>query len=342
MKILFIGGTGNISAECAALLHQRGHDIIILSRGRGAVPPGYRAIQADRKDPAAMRAALHGLRPDAVLNFLGYELPEVQLDYDLFNGAVRQYVFISSVVVYAKPPGQLPLTEDAPPGNSLWDYARKKLECEQWLHQRHAETGFPVTIVRPSHTYSKRWVPNAISSGSYTFAARLEQGRPVFVHDAGESPWTLTAASDFAVGLAGLVGNDAAVGKAFHITSDEVLTWNQIYAEIAEAVGARSPRIVKVPTDFICQMAPQLTGTLKGDKAHPGVFDNSRIKRFVPEFRCRVPFRLGVRESVRWLREHPEQQNLKPELDALIDKVIAAWERGEPPARNQPAGGTLD
>jgi nucleoside-diphosphate-sugar epimerase len=325
MKILFIGGTGNISAECAALLHQRGNEILVLSRGRTAVPPAYRAIQANRKDPAAMRAALKGVQPEVVINFLGYDLPDVQADYDLFNGAVRQYVFISSAVVYTKPPQRLPLTEDAPLGNRWWDYAQKKLACEQWLRQCHKEAGFPVTIVRPSHTYSKCWVPNPVSSGSYTFAARLEQGKPVFIHDNGESPWTVTAAADFAVGLAGLVGKPEAIGEAFHITSDEVLTWNEIYAEIAAALGVGSPQIVKVPTDFICQAAPQLAGTLKGDKAHPAVFDNAKIKRFVPEFRCSKPFRVGVRESVSWLRAHPEQQNRKPELDEMIERVLAEW-----------------
>jgi nucleoside-diphosphate-sugar epimerase len=327
MMILFIGGTGNISAECAALLYERGHEILVLSRGQTAVPPHYRAIRADRNDPAAMRAALQGVQPDVVLNFLGYDVPELQIDYELFRGAVRQYVFVSSTVVYPRPPRQLPMTEDAPVGNPLWDYAEKKVACEQWLQQRRKETGFPVTIVRPSHTYSKQWIPNAVSSGSYTFAARLEQGKPVFVHDAGESPWTLTTAADFAVGLAGLVGKAEAIGEAFHITSDEALTWNQIYAQIAAAVGAPSPEIVKVPTDFICQVAPQLSGTLKGDKAHPGVFDNSKIKRFVPEFRCRTPFRQGVRESVRWLREHPERKNLKPELDELIENVVTEWKK---------------
>ena len=325
MKILFIGGTGNISAACAALADQHGHDVLVLSRGRSAVPRGYRALQADRRDPAALRAALKGVKPDVVLNFLGYELAEVQLDHELFNGAVGQYVFISSAVVYAKPPRRLPLTEEAPLGNPLWDYAAKKLACEQWLLERQAEAGFPVTIVRPSHTYSRYWVPNAVSSGSYTFAARLAQGKPVFVHDDGKSPWTLTTSADFAVGLVGLLGKDEAIGEAFHITSDEVLTWNQIYAEIAAALGVRSPRIVKVPTDFICEVAPQWSGPLKGDKAHPGVFDNSKVKRFVPEFRCRVPFQVGVRESVTWLQEHPEQQNLKPELDELIEQVIGAW-----------------
>jgi len=240
---------------------------------------------------------------------------------------VRQYVFISSATVYAKPPGRLPITEEAPLGNAFWDYAQKKLACEQWLQERRQASGFPVTIVRPSHTYSERWVPNPVSSASYTFAARLEQDKPVFVPDEGENPWTLTAASDFAVGLAGLVGNEKAVGEAFHITSDEVSTWNQIYAEIAAALGVSSPNVVKIPTNFICQVAPQLTGNLKGDKSQPGVFDNSKIKRFVPGFECRKPFRKGVRESVAWLRAHPEQQNLKPEVDATFEQVIAAWNK---------------
>lgn len=327
MNILFLGGTGNISADCAALLHERGHEILVLSRGRNAVPAGCRAIQADRKDAAAMRAGLKGVQPEVVINFIGYDVPDLQVDYELFNGAVRQYVFISSTVIYAKPPRQLPLTENAPVGNPLWDYAQKKQACEQWLRQRHEEAGFPVTIVRPSHTYSKRWIPNPVSSGSYTFAARLEQGKPVYIHDNGECPWTLTAAADFAVGLGGLVGKTEAIGEAFHITSDEALTWNQIYAEIAAALGVKSPQIVEVPADFICQVAPQMTGTLKGDKAHPGVFDNAKIKRFVPEFRCRKPFRVGVRESVSWLRAHPEQQNRKPELDVMIEKVLEAWGR---------------
>lgn len=325
MKILFIGGTGNISAECAALLHRRGHEIGVVSRGRSAVPPAYRTVVADRQDPAALRAVLGGESWDVVVNFLGYELAEVRADYELFKGAVRQYIFISSATVYAKPPRRLPITEEAPLGNAWWEYARKKQACEAWLLERWQQDRFPVTIVRPSHTYSQRWIPNPVSSGSYSFAARLERGLPVFVPDAGENPWTLTAASDFAVGLAGLAGHPAALGEAFHITSDEVLTWNQIVAEIAAALGVAAPQIVPVPTDFICQHAPSLTGSLKGDKAHPGVFDNSKLKRLVPEFQCRKPFHVGVRESVAWLRAHPAQQNLNPQVDAMCDAVIAAW-----------------
>src|ERR1035437_3162236 len=206
MRILFLGGTGNISTECAALLHERGHEILVVTRGRNAFPSGYRAVVANSKDAVAMRAALKGVQPEVVINFLGYELSDVQVDYELFNGLVRQYVFISSTAVYAKPPQKLPLTEDAPVGNAWWEYAQKKIACEQWLWQRHQEGSFPVTIVRPSHTYSKRWVPNPVSSASYTFSARLEQGKPVWIHDDGENPWTLTAASDLAVGLAGLGG----------------------------------------------------------------------------------------------------------------------------------------
>jgi nucleoside-diphosphate-sugar epimerase len=298
-------------------------------------------LAGDRKDLASMRAALRDATPEVVLNFIGYDVPDLEIDFALFNGQVRQYLFISSATVYAKPPLSLPITETAPLGNRWWDYAAKKLACEQWLQEQFEQSRFPVTIVRPSHTYSKRWVPNPVSSSSFTYAARLEQGRPVFVPDDGQNPWTLTAASDFAVGLAGLVGNDRALGEAFHITSDEGLTWNQIVAEIAAAVReqpsghpkpsatpAPPPQVLPIPTDFLCRIAPQLTGTLKGDKAHPGIFDNSKIKRLVPDFQCRKPFRVGVRESVAWLRAHPEQQNLSPQIEGMMDEIVEAWRRG--------------
>ncbi len=325
MKILFLGGTGNISAECAALLHERGHEILVLTRGRTEIPSQYRALRADRLDLNSMRSALRGVEADVIINFVGYDLPELQIDFEMFRGKIQQYIFISSVTVCAKPP-KVPITEENPLGNVWWDYARKKEACEKWLGERYEREQFPVTIVRPSHTYSKRLVPNPISSASFTYASRLEHGKPVLVPDDGENPWTLTAASDFAVGLAGLVGNSKALGEVFQITSDEVLTWNQIAAEINDAVaGPSPPQIVGVPTDFICQLAPQWAGNIKGDKAHPGVFDNSKTKRFVPEFKCRKAFREGVRESVAWLRAHPEIQNLSPQIDATMDAVIEAW-----------------
>jgi nucleoside-diphosphate-sugar epimerase len=253
MRILFIGGTGNISAECAALLHREGHEIYVISRGRKAVPSEYQALPADRKDPKAMRAALRGAQPEVVINFLGYEVSEAQTDCELFQGEIRQYIFISSTTVCSRPTRQVPLTEDAPLGNQFWEYAQKKLACERWLKTQWDH--FPVTIVRPSHTYSRRWVPNPIASSSYTFASRIEQGRPVFVPDDGENRWTLTAASDFAQGLAGLVANDEALGEIFHITSDEVLTWNEIYREIGAALGVARPAVAKIPTDYICEIA---------------------------------------------------------------------------------------
>jgi nucleoside-diphosphate-sugar epimerase len=274
-----------------------------------------------------MRDALKNRDLEVVINFLGYELRELEADYALLKGRVRQYVFISSATVYAKPPPRLPITEAGPFGNPFWEYATKKLACERWLKERESVTGFPLTIVRPSHTYSRRWVPNPVSSSSFVFARRLEQGRPVYVHDDGQTPWTLTHANDFAIGLAGLLGNAAAIGEEFHITGDEVRTWNQIYAEVAAALGVELPEVVKVPTDFICHVAPQFSGTLRGDKAHPGVFDNSKIKRVVPGFRTHKYLREGLRESVEWLRAHPENQNLNPELDDVIDRVIEAWRR---------------
>ncbi len=325
MTILFIGGTGNISSECAALLHERGHSIVVLTRGRATVPPEYRAVKADRKDLGEMRQALSGVHPEIVINFIGYEPTELEVDYELFKGAIQQYIFISSATVYLKPPPSLPITEEHPFGNPFWDYAQKKIACENWLLDHWHNTRFPATIVRPSHTYSKFWIPNPVSSSSYTFAQRMEQGKALYIPDDGRNPWTLTAASDFAIGLAGLVGNPRAIGEAFHITGDEVLTWNEIYAEISAALGVSLPTIVPVPTDFICKILPRFTGTLKGDKALPGVFDNSKIKRFVPDFQTRKPFRVGVRESVDWLRAHPEYKNLNPQLDGEIEAVLAAW-----------------
>lgn len=327
MRILFLGGTGNISAECASHLLELGHEITFITRGRTAVPGVYQSLQADRKDPASMREALLHVEPEVVLNFLGYELDDVKLDFELFQGRTRQYVFISSASIYAKPPPRLPLTEDMPLANPWWEYSQKKIACETWLRQQWEEKRFPVTIVRPSHTYSHLWVPNPVSSASYTFAARLERGLPVFVPNDGESPWTLTAAKDFARGLAGLAGNPKTLGEAFHITSDEALTWNQIVAEIADAVGASSPDVAKVPVDVICEAAPHLTGTLKGDKANPGVFDNSKLKKFVPGFQCRIPFHQGVRESVAWLRAHPERKNLNPKIDETCDAIVSAFRK---------------
>ena len=325
MNILFIGGTGNISTDCAALLHRRGHDISVLTRGTAPIPAEYSACRADRHDRAAVEAALAQKKIDVVLDFIAYDVPDVTMARDLFQGRVRQYVFISTTVVYSRPPERLPFTETSPLGNRFSEYGRNKLACEEFLLRQCRENGFPVTIVRPSHTYSKRWMPNPVTSVGYTVAARLEQGKPVFVHDDGQGLWTLTHTEDFAVGLAGLIGNEDAIGEAAQITSDCVLTWNQIMAETCRALEVDAPEIVHIPTEFIARAEPVMAPKLQGDKAHHGVFDNAKITRLVPEFECGISFREGIRRSVEWFRADPQRQAVNPEVDAIFDRVIERW-----------------
>lgn len=327
MRILLIGGTGNLSAPCAEQLLAAGHKVSLITRGGKQIPHEYRAYHADRANLADMRSAFEDAKPEVIVNFLGYTLSDVMLDYQLFQGGLSQYIFISSATVYAKPHRVLPLPETAPLGNPWSEYAQQKQACEKWLMERFAEKGFPATIVRPSHTFSKIWVPNLVNSASFSFALRMERKEPVFVPGDGQSLWTLTAAADFAVGLAGLIGQQTSLGQAYNITSDEILTWNQITAEIAAAMGVKEPKIEKAPVNLICAAAPELTAGIKGDKAHAGVFDNAKIKRLVPGFKCRKLFREGVRESVNWLRGHPWDQNLNPTVDRIIDKVIAECRR---------------
>lgn len=261
------------------------------------------------------------------VNFLGFRVPDVQIDFECLNGRVGQYIFISSATVYSKPHLQVPLTENSRVGNEYSEYARNKEMCEGWLMIRLGKSRFPVTIVRPSHTYSDGWIPNPVGSSGYTFAARLEKGEPVFLHDGGRSPWTLTASSDFAKGFAGLVGLDRSIGETFHITSDETITWGNIYSEIVSAFGFMSPRIIPMSTEFICQAAPELTAKLKGDKSEPGVFDNSKIKRFVPGFKCTVLFRDGIRKCARWFRQDPARQTIDRDVNETFDRVFRAWRR---------------
>jgi len=329
MRILLIGGTGNLSTDCATRLRERGDDVALLTRGLSSVPEMFRTLTADRKDLDAMQAACSGFVPEVVVNFLGYEVSDLAVDFAVFAGKIRQYIFISTAAAYAKPPVRLPITEAEPLGNPFWEYAQKKQACEDWLRARPE---FPVTIVRPSHTYGPRWFPSIISSAGYTLAARLEAGKPVFAPlnaDGVTTPWPLTATSDFAVGLAGLVGNERAVGEVFHITSDEALTWPEIYAETATALGAPSPKVLMIPTEWLCGKFPQLAGPMKGDKANPAIFDNSKLRRFVPGFACRKPFRVGIRESVAWFHAHPEEKTrtINATADALYDDVAAAWSR---------------
>jgi nucleoside-diphosphate-sugar epimerase len=301
--------------------------VAVITRGQKPVPREYQSFSADRANLADMKRIVDEAKPDVVINFLGFATSDVMLDFQLFQGAVAQYIFVSSATVYAKPHRVLPLPETAPQGNPWSEYARHKQACEEWLMERSRSVRFPVTIVRPSHTYSKSWIPNLVNSSSFSFALRMERGAPVFVPDKGDGLWTLTAASDFATGLAGLVGQHSSLGQAYNITSDEILTWNQIYAEIAAAMGVKEPQIKKVPLELICAAAPELVAGIKGDKAQAGVFDNAKIKRAVPGFKCRKPFREGVREAVEWLRGHPWDQNLDPKVDRVIDRVMAEYRR---------------
>lgn len=325
LHILFLGGTGNISTAAVELLVARGQRVSVLTRGRQPMPAGARALIADRHDEAAMRRALGPDWPDVVINFIGYTPAEVALDHALFAGRIRQYIFISTTMVYAVPRRRLPLTEDGPRGNPLSPYAQQKIICEDWLLEKWRSEKFPLTLVRPSHTYGPTWLPNPIKSSSFVPLLRLQAGQPVFVHDDGQGLWTLTAASDFAVGLAGLVGRTETLGEAFHITSDEVLTWNQIYAEIIRAAGVRDAQVLKIPTAFLCELLPALREKLPADKAEPGVFDNAKIKRYVPDFACRKNFRTGIADSIAWFRADPARQVLDAEVDAIFDRACAAW-----------------
>lgn len=325
MNILFLGGTGTISTDCAALLAQRGHRISVLSRGRNPVPANYESIVADRHDHQALRQALGDRRFDVVADFTTYTEDDARAMVELFAGRCAQYVFISTVVVYSKPARVLPITELAPIGNYFSSYGQRKAAAEVIFMAEHRERGFPVTIIRPSHTYSYQWLPNPVSSAGYTLARRMEEKRPIFIHDDGQGLWTLTHARDFAVGFVGICGLEAAIGEAFQITGDAALTWNQIIEEIRLALGVPSVDIEHIPSDFICHVDPAMIPKLKGDKNSPAVFDCAKIKRLVPDFQCRIPFRDGVREAVAWFKADPARQIVSPAVDETFDRVINAW-----------------
>ncbi|MDR2591839.1 MAG: NAD-dependent epimerase/dehydratase family protein [Chitinispirillales bacterium] len=326
MDILIIGGTGNISSEATELLISQNHNLTLLNTGRHPTPRGCRHIKADRFNPQEFENALKDLSFDAVLDFMAFTPDNCRNAYKTLRGRTAQYIFISSATVYAKPHTKLPITEETPRGNPFWPYAQDKTACEEYLESVMGD-GFPVTIVRPSHTFGRTWIPSPINGSGFTVAARILAGKGFIIHDKGESLWTLTASSDFAKGLAGLVGNKAAVGEAFHITSDEALSWNDIYKELGAALGAEKINPVHIPTSFIVKRYPDALGKLLGDKAENGVFDNSKIKRFVPGFKCEKNFATAIRESVAWFMEKdkPERREIDLDEDGLIEAIIGAW-----------------
>jgi nucleoside-diphosphate-sugar epimerase len=324
MKVLFIGGTGVISAAAAERAVAVGHRLTVLNRGNTVlreVPRGAELLRADVRDTAAVRTALGDRRFDVVVDFVAFTPEHVAADIELFRGRTGHYVFVSSASCYQKPPAMLPIRESTPLRNPFSQYARDKIACEDLLVRAYREDGFPVTIVRPSHTYDRTRI---VLNGRWTDLARLRAGRPVVVHGDGTSLWTVTHSSDLAKALVGLLGHPQAVGDSFTITSDDYLPWNAIYEMYAAAAGAPPPRLVHIASDTIAAAAPELGPPLLGDRSHSVIFDNSKVKALVPEFVCTTPYATGVREVVSWYDANPDQQIVDHDLDATFDRLIAA------------------
>lgn len=326
-KVLFIGGTGIISSACTPLAVERGFDVYLLNRGQSQrpIPGGVTVLSGDIRDPHSVRQALGDHRFDVVVEWVAFTPEHIETDLALFNGRVRQYIFISSASAYQKPPAALPITESTPLANPYWAYSRNKIACEERLMQAYRRDGFPVTIVRPSHTYDQTLLP---MRGGYTVVNRMRQGKKVIVHGDGTSLWVLTHHRDFARGFVGLLGNNHAIGDTFHITSDELLTWNQIF-EMVAAAGAHA-NVVHIPSDFIARFDADWGASLLGDKSHSVIFDNAKIKRIVPDYVAAIPFARGVQEIINWYDADTARQTVDAELDAQMDRIIAAYEAAWP------------
>ncbi|MCD2443721.1 NAD-dependent epimerase/dehydratase family protein [Agromyces sp. SYSU K20354] len=324
LRILFIGGNGTISGASSELAVQRGYDLTLLNRGRSsrrAPIAGTRHLTGDAEDAASIAAAIGDETFDVVANFRSFSSEQVERDIALFEGRTRQYVYISSASAYQKPIGHLPITESTPLRNPFWQYSRDKIAGEELLVAAYRERGFPMTIVRPSHTYDRERVPLL---GGWTAVDRMRRGKPVVVHGDGTSLWTVTHTRDFAVAFVGLLGNDRAVGEVFQITSDEVLTWNQIAETIATAAGAEF-RPAHIASDAIARELPDLGPGLLGDKAHSVIFDNSKVKSLVPEFRPAIPYWRGAREMIAWHDADPSRRVVDTALDADFDRLVERY-----------------
>ncbi|MBC7235250.1 MAG: SDR family oxidoreductase [Chloroflexi bacterium] len=332
MNILFIGGTGNISSACVELCLARGHRVTLLTRGQRDLPqhPRLTSFIGDRNNAEVLRQLVESTRFDVVANFVGYTPDQVERDIAAFAGRIGQYVFISSASAYQKPPNHYVITESTPLRNPFWQYSRNKIACEDVLVRAYRENGFPMTIVRPTYTYGPTWIPCAVGGHGYTVVGRMRQGKPIISHGDGQSLWVMTHNSDFAVGFVGLFGAGAAIGEAFHITSDEVLTWDEIYCTMARAAGCDDIELVHIPSDLIAALYPDVGAGLLGDKAYSVVFDNSKIKRVVPEFKTTVRFAEGIARSVAWHDQDPARQIIDPAIDRMMDEIIAAYRRALP------------
>ena len=325
MKILFIGGTGVLSSACSELALSRGMDLYHLNRGLSANirnVQGAKTIIADIRNIAETAKAIENHTFDVVVDFIAYEPEHILNDIALFSGKTNQYIFISSASAY-EVPKVLPVTEETPLDNPYWEYSRKKIACEKALIEAGTTSNFPYTIIRPSHTYDKTKIP---AIGGYTVLHRMLQDLPVILPGDGTSIWTLTWHKDFAVGLVGLFGNPKAIGEAFHITSDEWLRWNQIYGILAEELGV-TPDIVHIPSDVIARYDAEIGAGLLGDKAHSMIFDNSKIRKFVPDFNPQIKFREGAKEVIKWYRENTLQLPVDNHINAFMDKIIGDYKK---------------
>ncbi len=323
LRILFIGGSGRISAACSQLAVERGIELFVLNRGAThlrPLPPEATVLQGDIRDHLAAREVLGDLEFDAVVDWVAFTPEHVQADIELFRGRTGQYVFISSASAYQKPPARVPVTESTPLRNPFWQYSRDKIACEELLVEAYRQTGFPATIVRPSQTYDRTSIP---LDGKWTTLARMRAGQEVVVHGDGTSLWTLTHSADFARGFVPLLGHPRTIGEAFQITSDDVLTWNQIAEAVAAAAGVTA-RLVHVPSDAIAAADAAWGAGLLGDKAHSMIFDNSKLRSVVPGYLAEIPFEQGAREIVAWYDEDPARQQADARLDAVMDKLVAA------------------
>lgn len=334
MKVLFIGGTGNISGACSREAVDRGIELYHLNRGKVSadIPAQVKTITADIKDKKKVQATLGDLHFDVVVNFIAYTPDDIKQDIEIFSGRTRQYIFISSASVYQKVGGHPVITESTPLYNPYWDYSRDKIACEDLLNDEFRKNGFPITIVRPSHTYDTV-IPVAIGSWTdYTIIDRMKKGQEVIIHGDGTSLWTITHAHDFARAFVGLLGHQQAIGHAFHITSDELLSWNQIYGAVAEAAEAEL-KAVHIASDFICDLADTIgwewmRGNLLGDKAVSTIFDNSKIKRFVPGFEAKISFKEGIKKTVQWFESDASRMVIDEGNNRFIDAVLKAYREG--------------
>lgn len=324
MKVLFIGGTGNISSASSRLAIQRGIDLYHLNRGSANVHiGGVKTLQGDIRNLTSLYV-LEEHQWDVVVNWIAFTPDDIERDIAFFKDRTKQYIFISSASCYQTPLSYPIITESTPLCNNLWDYSQNKIQCEDRLQQAYRESGFPMTIVRPSYTYDTV-IPIAIGGfDEYNTVDRILKGQEIIVHGDGTSLWTVTHSDDFAKGFVGLLGLTQAIGHAFHITSDEILSWNMIYKILADSLGQEA-NMIHIASDFICKVEPSFTGTLLADKAESVIFDNTKIKTFVPDFKATIPFAQGIKRTLAWLDANPERKFINPESTEKIERVLKTY-----------------